>query len=65
MRSKTSLSWSREVAQSCGVSFVNLLYLVPLIIDQNFCGTLATANRDNATRLRVAAVYEADRQSVN
>ena len=45
MRSKTSLGSSCEVAQSCGVSFVNCLYLVPLIIDQNFCTTCATSNQ--------------------
>ena len=45
MRSKTSLGSSREVAQGCGVSFVNYLYLVPLIIDQNFYTTCATTNQ--------------------
>src|SRR6185503_11736799 len=39
VRSKTSLGSSREVAQGCGVSFINCLYLVPLIIGQNFCAT--------------------------
>jgi len=39
MWSKASLDSSREVAQGCGVSFVNCLYLVPLIIGQNFCAT--------------------------
>ena len=39
MRSKASLDSSREVAQGCGVSFVNYFYLVPLIIGQNFCAT--------------------------
>ena len=41
MRSKASLGSSREVAQGCGVSFINCLYLVPLIIGQNFCATCA------------------------
>jgi hypothetical protein len=41
VRSKTSLGSSREVVQRCGVSFVNYLYLVPLIIDQNFCAICA------------------------
>ena len=39
MRSNASLGSSREVAQGCGVSCVNCLYLVPLIIGQNFCAT--------------------------
>ena len=45
MRSKISLDSSREVAQGCGVSFVNYLHLVPLIISQNFCATYATSNQ--------------------
>ena len=45
MRSKASLGSSREVVQGCGVSFINCLYLVPLIIDQNFCATHATINQ--------------------
>ena len=45
MRSKISLGSSREVVQGCGVSFVNCLYLVPLIIGQNFCATHATVNQ--------------------
>ena len=36
---------SREIAQGCGVSFINCLYLVPLIIGQNFCTTCATSNK--------------------
>ena len=39
VRSKTSFGSSREVEQSYGVSFVNYLYLVLLIIGQNFCAT--------------------------
>ena len=34
--SNASLGSSREVVQCCGVSFANYLYLVPLIIGQNF-----------------------------
>ena len=45
MGSKASLGSSREIAQGCGVSFVNCLYLVPLIIGQNFCATCATHNQ--------------------
>ena len=45
MRSKTSLGSSREVAQGYGVSFVNYLYLVPLIIGQIFCATSTTSNQ--------------------
>ena len=45
MRSKASLGSSREVVQGCGVSFTNCLYLVPLIISQNFCTTHATTNQ--------------------
>ena len=45
MRLKTSLDSSREVEQGCGVSFVNYLYLVPLIIGQNFCATCAKPNQ--------------------
>ena len=45
MRSKTSLDSSREVAQGCGVSFVNCLYLVPLIISQNFCAACTKPNQ--------------------
>ena len=48
MRSKASLGSSREVAQGCGVSFVNCLYLVPLIIDQNFCATFTATNQTGA-----------------
>jgi hypothetical protein len=43
--SKVSLGSSREVVQGCGVNFVNCLYLVPLIIGQNFCATCATTNQ--------------------
>ena len=39
VRSKTSLDSSREVEYGCGISFVNYLYLVPLIIGQSFCAT--------------------------
>ena len=45
MRSKVSLGSSREIAQGCGVSFVNCLYLIPLIIGQNFYTTYTTANQ--------------------
>ena len=45
MRSKTSIGSSREVEQDCGVSFINWLYLVPLIIDQNFYTTCTTRNQ--------------------
>ena len=45
VRSKASLGSSREVEQDCGVSFVNYLYLVPLIIGQNFCTTSTTNNQ--------------------
>ena len=45
MRSKASLGSSREVVQDCGVSFANYLYLVPLIIGQNFCATCAIYNQ--------------------
>ena len=45
MRSKASLDSSREVAQGCGVSFVNYLYLVSLIIGQNFCASCAKPNQ--------------------
>ena len=45
MRSKSLLGSSREVEQGCGVSFVNYLYLVPLIIGQNFCATSTTNNQ--------------------
>ena len=45
MRLKTLLGSSREVVQGCGVSFANCLYLVPLIISQNFCATHATVNQ--------------------
>ena len=45
MRSKASLGSSREVAQGRGISFVNCLYLVPLIIGQNFCATCAKPNQ--------------------
>jgi hypothetical protein len=40
-----SLGSSREVAQDCGVSFVNCFYLVTLIIGQNFCAICATPNQ--------------------
>ena len=45
MLPKTSLGSSREVAQGCGVNFINWLYLIPLITSQNFCVTCATTNR--------------------
>ena len=45
VRSKTSLGSSREVEHGCGISFVNYLYLVPLIISQSFCATCARANQ--------------------
>jgi hypothetical protein len=73
VRSKVLLRSSREVAQSCGVSFVNYLYLVLLIIDQFFFITCATSNqtvlagdtaavRPLATTAATAA--EAERSSV-
>jgi hypothetical protein len=45
VQSKVSLGSSREVAHGCGVSFINYLYLVPLIIGQNFCATCAKPNQ--------------------
>ena len=48
VRLNASLGSSREVAQNCGVSFVNWLYLVPLIIGQNFYTTCATSNQTGA-----------------
>ena len=45
VRSKASLGSSREVEHGCRVSFVNYLYLVPLIIDQNFCATYTNLNQ--------------------
>ena len=45
VRSKASLGSSREIVQGCGVNFANCLYLVPLIIGQNFCATHATINQ--------------------
>ena len=42
---KASLGSSREVAQDWGVSFVNCLYLVTLIISQKFCATCTTKNQ--------------------
>ena len=46
MRSKALLGSSREVAQDCEVSFVNYLYLVLLIISQNFYTTYTTSNQN-------------------
>ena len=51
MRSKASLGSSREIAQGRGVSFTNYLYLVLLIIGQNFCATHATNNQTGPLRL--------------
>ena len=45
VRSKASLGSSREVEHGCGVSFINYLYLVHLIIGQNFCATCANLNQ--------------------
>ena len=45
MRSKASLGSSREVEHGFGVSFVNCLYLVLLIIGQNFCATCGNLNQ--------------------
>ena len=45
VQSKASLGSSREVEHGCGISFVNYLYLVPLIIGQSFCATCARANQ--------------------
>ena len=45
MRSKASLDSSREVAQGCRVSFVNWLYLIPIIIGQNLWYFLAHTNQ--------------------
>ena len=42
MRSKVLLGSSREITKGRGISFVNYLYLVPLIIGQNFYATCAT-----------------------
>ena len=60
MRPKASLGSSREVVQGCGVSFANCLYLVPLIIGQNFCATHASVNQtgpnyERARRRRAAS----------
>jgi hypothetical protein len=52
VRSKTSLGSSREVVQRCGVSFVNYLYLVPLIIGQSFCTTCARPNQTGPSSRR-------------
>ena len=65
MRSKTLLGSSREVAQGCGVSFVNCLYLVPLIIDQNFCATCATSIQTGRGAYRPAGVRAASQGSVH
>ena len=43
-RSNVSLDSSRKVAQYYGVSFINYLYLLSLIICQNFYATCATPN---------------------
>ena len=61
MRSKASLGSSREVAQGCGVSFVNYLYLVPLIIGQNFYAICATSNK---TGPRTVAHREVNTEAV-
>ena len=45
VQSNDSLGSSREIAQGCRVSFVNYLYLVPLIIGQNFCAICAKPNQ--------------------
>ena len=37
VRSNASLGSSREVTKGCGVSFINCLYLILLIISQIFC----------------------------
>ena len=42
VRSNASLGSSCEVEQDCGVSFVNYLYLVSLIVCQNFRAICAT-----------------------
>jgi len=54
VRSKTSLGSSREVVQSCGVSFTNYLYLVPLIISQHFCATCAKPNQTGPNYVRLS-----------
>ena len=56
MRSTTLLSSSREVAYGCGVSFINWLYLVPLIIGQNFCATCANLNQTGPKNWQVGQV---------
>ena len=58
MRSKTSLGSSREVVQGSGVSFANCLYLVPLIIGQNFCATHATINQTGPRAASTLVVVE-------
>ena len=45
VRWKVSLDSSRKVAQGCEVSFINFLYLIPLIISQNLCYLCYTSNR--------------------
>ena len=50
-RSKASLGSSREAAQDCRVSFVNCLYLVPLIIAQNFCATCCATSNQTGSKL--------------
>ena len=54
MRSKTSLDSSRKIAQDCGDSFVNCLYLITLIIGQKFCATHATSNQTEPKERRMA-----------
>jgi hypothetical protein len=50
VRSKDSLGSSRKVAQGCGVSFVNCIYLVTLIISQNFCALVLQTTKQGLDR---------------
>ena len=65
VRSKASLGSSREVEHGCGVSFVNCLYLVPLIIDQKFCATCGTSNQTGPRLLYPASPAERVRRELS
>ena len=51
VRWKVSLDSSRKVAQGCEVSFVNCIYLIPLIMSQNLCYLCYTSNRTGQRRV--------------
>jgi len=51
VRSNASLGSSREVVQGYGVSFANCLYLVPLIIGQNFVWYLYHTFREKKSHM--------------